>query len=359
MAYTGTSGKAGNRAFKLSNNFSSMKKNFARCTGLWLAEGDTETGSEITFTNNCFDLVEIFYGFLEGFAENQNLRLYVYRPSEDAKYQSLENVSSNFYVDDRATQTYYILRAASVKMVDKWKRKVEKIKSDPENYKYILQGFFAGEGSIYEGSRNSRSLRISQGEKNSFLEKMLNYFSIDYRFRSEERSYVVTKKRNWDKFAELEICCLHPRKRKKFNKIHNNFKEDHYEKGRLKEEVFELLTEPCRTKELAKLFDRSPARLCDVLRELKREGKVEDYKAGNTSYWIKKDRDAVIISEVKKNYLELLKGNPLKVGKIADYFDVCKNSAYKNLNRLEELGLIKKEDHKWRTIKTEKEVIVL
>lgn len=30
--------------------------NVARCAGLWLAEGDTKSKSELTFTNNCIDI---------------------------------------------------------------------------------------------------------------------------------------------------------------------------------------------------------------------------------------------------------------------------------------------------------------
>ncbi|MFB6209234.1 MAG: helix-turn-helix domain-containing protein [Candidatus Nanohaloarchaea archaeon] len=336
-----------------------MKKDSARCIGLRLAEGDTKTEREVTFTNNCFELVELFYRTIRDFSGLDRFRLYVYRPNEGSDYNSLEKAKTKFYFDERATQTYYLLRLASTDFVKKWKNTVEKGKSDSELYQYILQGFFAGEGSIYEGARNSRRLRISQGAQNQFLETMLDHFELDYNFKAESRSYVITRKRNWDIFADLDLVKLHLRKRNKFWRIYESFQETHYQKGQLKEEVLELLDTPWQTRELAEKFDRSQARLCDVLMLLKEEGKAMNYKTEGSTYWIREDQNAIIISEVKSDYLDLLRDNPLKVSEIAEYFSVRKKSAYKNLYRLEELGLIKKQNHEWETVETDKRVIVL
>ena len=38
-----------------------MKKEMSECVGLWLAEGDSKTKSEVTFTNNCFELIIHFH----------------------------------------------------------------------------------------------------------------------------------------------------------------------------------------------------------------------------------------------------------------------------------------------------------
>jgi len=336
-----------------------MDKDLARCVGLWLAEGDTKTVAEITFTNSSFELVDLFYRKLQSLFETDNYRLYVYRPREDADYRELENAETSLYNDERATQTYYIIRLASRDIVKEWKHKVSKVKDEPNLYPYILQGFFAGEGSVYEGSRKSRTLRVSQGERDDFIEKVFDHLNLDYYFRPEGRSYVITKKKNWDIFDEHEICKLHPRKQEKFQSIYNSFQEEHYLKGELKKNVYEKLTEPYRTKELAELFDRSQARLCDVLMELKKEEKATNYKAGGPTYWIRDDQNAVIISEVKNEYLDLLKDQRLKVGEISEHFSVVKSSAYKNLHRLQDMGLIKKKDHEWTTTGTEKQVIVL
>jgi transposase len=122
----------------------------------------------------------------------------------------------------------------------------------------------------------------------------------------------------------------------------------------LKKNVSEKLTEPYQTKEYAELFDRSQARACDVLMELKKDGKATNYTAGGQTYWIRDDQNVVIISKVKSNYLDLLENQYLKVGQISDHFSVVKSSAYKNLHSLQELGLIKKKDNEWTITETEK-----
>lgn len=336
-----------------------MDKDLARCVGLWLAEGDTKTIAEITFTNSSFELVDLFYRKLQSLFDADKYRLYVYRPHEDSDYQTFEDAETSLYTDERATQTYYILRLASRELVKQWKENVSKVKESTDLYPYILQGFFAGEGSVYEGSRKSRRLRVSQGERDDFIEEIFDYLNLEYFFRPENRSYIITKKSNWDIFDEHEICKLHPRKREKFQSIYSSFQEEHYLKGELKKNVYERLKEPFRTKELAKIFDRSQARLCDVLMELKKDGKATNYKASGKTYWIRDDQNAVIISEVKKNYLDLLNDQYLKVGEISEHFSVVNSSAYKNLHRLQDMGLIKKKDHEWTTKETEKQVIVL
>ena len=37
-----------------------MSKEIAQSVGLWLAEGDSKSCNEITFTNNCFELIKLF-----------------------------------------------------------------------------------------------------------------------------------------------------------------------------------------------------------------------------------------------------------------------------------------------------------
>lgn len=337
-----------------------MEKDLSRCIGLWLAEGDSKTSREVTFTNNRFELIKLFYSVLNGYSDDCNVNLQVYKPSKSSEFEKLdENVNIREYTDDRASKPYYILRFYSTELCKKWNKEVEKSKQNEDMYQYILQGFFAGEGSVYEGARKNRKLRISQGKPDDFLEDMLDYFELNYYFRAEGRSYVITKKRNWDIFADLDLCELHPRKKDKFWSIYEGFQEEHYQKGHLKEEVYNALNSPWRTKELAEKFDRSQARLCDVLMLLKEEGEAINYKVESYTYWIRTDRNAVIISEVKAEYLELLRDKPLKVGKIADHFSVRKNSAYKNLRSLKELELIKKQNHEWETIENDQKVIVL
>jgi len=37
-----------------------ITKELVECVGLWLAEGDNKTNQEITFTNNCLELILFF-----------------------------------------------------------------------------------------------------------------------------------------------------------------------------------------------------------------------------------------------------------------------------------------------------------
>ena len=59
-----------------------MNKEIAECVGLWLAEGDNKSNSEITFTNNEFSLVQFFHDTLtQVFSHHKfNVRIYIYFP---------------------------------------------------------------------------------------------------------------------------------------------------------------------------------------------------------------------------------------------------------------------------------------
>ena len=58
----------------------------AECVGLWLAEGNNKCDNEITFTNNCPELITYFHRNLmkifEGYT--QKIRLYVYSKKPDS-----------------------------------------------------------------------------------------------------------------------------------------------------------------------------------------------------------------------------------------------------------------------------------
>jgi predicted Rossmann fold nucleotide-binding protein DprA/Smf involved in DNA uptake len=186
----------------------------------------------------------------------------------------------------------------------------------------------------------------------------LDYFDVDYRFSERGRAYVSTRRKNIERLAEVGVAELHPQKKKALDRLLDRFQETHYPQGWLKEAVYSHLVEPYNTRTLAATFDRSSARLCDVLMELKKEGKIMNYKAGRTTYWIRNDQDTIIISNVKQQYLDLLR-EPKKMGAIAVHFSVRKSSAYNNLKRLQELGLVEKHGHEWKTAETEKEVVAL
>ena len=47
-----------------------FEKQIAECVGLWLAEGSTTSKSEITFTNNCLDLIDLFHKTMNDLFKN-------------------------------------------------------------------------------------------------------------------------------------------------------------------------------------------------------------------------------------------------------------------------------------------------
>ena len=156
----------------------SDKEKLAECVGLWLAEGDRKTLYEITFTNNCWDLINLFHKTVSSLFGHLKLkiRIYVYNPSIGNHKVKLANAKARFYLDKRANQTYYIWRLASTKIVEEWKGRVQTITGNHQYYASILRGFFAGEGNIKTGSHSNRTIRIAQGKPFPLLEKILTKF---------------------------------------------------------------------------------------------------------------------------------------------------------------------------------------
>jgi len=267
----------------------------AICVGLWLAEGDTKTLSEITFTNNCFELVILFHRILkENFLDkHHNPRIYVYSPRKFQTKPSklLRKVIFKYYVDRRARKPYYIYRVASKDTTKEWHKSVEKIKRIKSGWKFVLMGFFAGEGNIKHLLKNHmhRSIRIAQKNRNHFLEEMLDFFNFTYSFSKGDRCYNITGRENLFKAKTLEICNLHPLKKIAFKEMLKSYKSDfsYYPKGWLKQGVYFSLSRPKTTRELSIKFKRSFARIQDVLIELKKEKRVINYRCDHESYWLK------------------------------------------------------------------------
>ncbi len=317
----------------------------AECVGLWLAEGDQKSRSEITFTNNCLELVDLFYKNLTYLFKNcGNIRIYVYSKEDQEINMNYKNCTIKYYKDNRARKPYFIVRLTSVEKVKEWKKIIEKSLNDKRLCPFILRGFFAGEGSIKEGSHNSRGIRIAQGIQNDMLEKILTFFKIKYSFYSNERNYVIYGKKNWDIFANFKLADLHPDKKERFWRVYNDFKEEHYEKNYLVNNIYSLLESPYSTRQLAEKFNRSIARIQDVLINLKKQGKIKNFRVRNIDYWTN-DPNLTIISKLKKDYLLLLE-NPKKTSELAEEFNVCHKSSYNRLKELERLNLIKRLDNK-------------
>lgn len=336
-------------------------KELAECVGLWLAEGDGKCNNEITFTNNEFSLIEFFHNNIKCLFSNHkfNIRIYVYTPNGENVTVPLEVTKINRYVDKRATKPYYIWRLASVELNKKWKYIVDQYKNNPDCYADILRGFFAGEGSIKSSSHSSRSVMISQ-KPSVFLEKLLNKLKIEFNYNAGNRSYFITHQDNWDKLAKINIADLHSIKKDKFWRIYREFKERHYKNHHIKNNILQMLSNPYTTSELAVKFTRTEARIQDVLIELKSKGIINNFRSGSKSFWIRNDQNIIIISKLKKKYLNILMKGDKNTAEIANYFNVDFQSSLRRLKELKKLGLVRrKENKRWEMLNTNKKVIVL
>jgi len=335
-------------------------KKVAECVGLWLAEGDNKTKAEITFTNNCWELIDFFYKIINKvFREHTyNPRIYVYSPNKEKVSIPYDKCIVKYYIHKRATKLYYLLRFASVKMVKMWKEIVKDILKRRDLYPFILRGFFAGEGNVYMGSHNRRILRLSQKEEKEYINNILNHLGLYFYFEKGNRNYVIYRKPTWDIFAKHKLADLHPLKKEKFWGIYNSFKEEHYPTNYLIKEVYSIINKPLTARQLSKVFNRSFARIQDVLILLKKQGKINNFRVGNVDYWTK-DKNQIIISKIKEDYLLLL-DKPKHTSECAKHFKVCWKSSYNRLNELQKLNLIRKENNgKWIKLLTRKEVLII
>lgn len=338
-----------------------IENSIAQCVGLWLAEGDSSSTSEITFTNNQYHLIKFFNATLSQALIFENKpRIYVYSPSNESSPEILlsKKIVHRFYIDKRANRPYFIYRVSGRELVKKWLKLVKKVLAKTEFYGNVLQGFFAGEGNIkYIEKSKSRVVRISQGKRNALVEKLLRHFKIKYSYAESERSYVISGKDNLDRAIGLKISCLHPEKQKKLAHMMSTYKQSHYLKGRLKKMLFEMIKKrPYTSHELSKLFERGRSRITMVLMDLKRDGKIRDHRVGSLNYWTG-NKDVIIISNRKKSILDSL-DRPRRLFQISKVMKVDDKSSLRRLKELEKLNLVERNRYFWYRKPTKKEVIV-
>ena len=340
-----------------------MSKEIAQSVGLWLAEGDSKSCNEITFTNNCFELIKLFDKALRKIFQKEkfNVRLYVYTPDNKKPKITLKFDKINYYQDKRATKPYYIWRLASVELLKKWKQTIESVKNNKKFHVYLLQGFFAGEGNIKTGAHNNRQIRITQNKRVDFIEEFLKDSNIPYKFeKNHGNGYIIHGRNNWDRLAKIKIADLHPERKIKFWEAYNEFKQYHYKKGYLKKQVFKLLRNQYTNEELSIIFKRTKARIYDVLEELKKENKITNFRVKSKDYWIRVDANSIIISDIKKKYLDVIEKGLNTTKDISTKLKVSNNNAFKRLGELRKLKLIdRKEDKTWIILPNKKRIIVM
>jgi len=336
-----------------------FEEQVAECVGLWLAEGSTTSKSEITFTNNCLELIDLFYNTINELfrAYSFNQRIYVYSKDGQEVKLPYNKCAFKYYVHQRATRPYFIFRIASVELIKKWKVVINETLKENSLIPFVLRGFFAGEGNVYEGKRSVRVLRISQKTRKDFIDNLLNSLGLIFSFEEGNRNYILSSKHNWDIFARYNLADLHPNKKEKFWRLYNSYKEEHYKKNYLYLGIYKELEEPLTTLQLSKRFNRSFARIQDVLVLLKKEGKIYNFRVQSRDYWVN-NREIIIISKIKNNYLDVLK-QPKLTSEIAKAFKVDWKSSFRRLNELKKLNLVQiGEDNKWKKKSTKKKIIV-
>ena len=327
----------------------SNKKEVAECVGLWLAEGDKKTPSEVTFTNNCIELILFFHETIKPLYNGNNKpRIYVYSPAERILISNLKDFVIRNYVDKRANRTYYIYRLADVEFVKKWKIIVNSIKNRKEHYANILRGIFAGEGYVKHDlkNHNSRNLEIASGSRDSLIEHLLSFFNVKFNYNKEHRQYWITG-RYLNKLNEIKIASLHPEKEAKFRKMIDCLKEIHYSPGELKRLLLAELNQFKRTSELAKKLRKSDLRILEVLQELKREDKIGYIRIKGNTYWIKKELMNNYLNEEKIKILKEVPKNQTLTG-IGKYIGLSRKTIRTRLNKLQIEGLVYKKDGIWR-----------
>jgi len=337
-----------------------LENQIGECVGLWLAEGGVKSNSEITFTNNCFPLVDLFKKTINKLfiPSKYKQRIYIYSKDGERVNIPYTDCVIKYYVHKRATKPYFIFRIASVSILKEWKKIVNEMLNKNDKYQFILRGFFAGEGNIHEGKRSVRVIRISQKEEKYFINKLLNYFNLKYTFTPSNRNYVISNKSNWDIFAKYLLADLHPKKKEKFWRLYNSFKEEHYVKNYLKNKIPELINEPKTSKELAKILNRSQARISEVLISLKKEEMVNNYRVRSIDYWTT-NKELVIISKVKAKYLHLLDKEKTTM-ELSKELNVHWKSSFKRLGELNKLKLVKlNANKKWEKTETKKRIWVI
>lgn len=334
-----------------------INKEIAECVGLWLAEGDQKSLSEITFTNNSTELVKLFYKRISHLFSTSNFRLYVYLPSSEYEMKATIPIKrKSYYVDSRANKPYFILRLGSKALTGEWKGIVNSTTRNMQFFHDILRGFFAGEGNIKEGLR-SRVIRISQKQRNRLIDDILGELGIGHVFSERERAYVISGRYNWKRLAEVNVADLHPAKKERFWKVYKKFKEWHYSHNHIRNNILPLTERPITSMELANMFKRDQTRIQRILTSMKREGSLENFRVGSKDYWTC-NKNLVIISKRKGEILNIL-DRPNETACISKRLGVTWKSASRRLKELERLRLVRKAGNLWYKSQTDKEVIIL
>jgi len=271
--------------------------------------------------------------------------------------EASEGARYHVYLDARANHPYYIYRVAGVELVKAWRKTARATLARVRSYRFVLQGFFAGEGNIkYDKASHSRTVRISQGKRYRPLERVLRHYGITFRY-GEHRMYSISGKENLERLSSIGITRLHRLKHERFLRMMASYKQTHYKRGAATGMALEWLNKPLTAVRLACLVHRSTRRASMILSELREAGLVRKFRVRSTYYWIRTDVHTVVISPEKSRILNQLR-TPKRQVEIAEAISRSTRSVSKRLGELLRLGLVVRKSSKWYRLDTPLQVIV-
>ena len=122
--------------------------------------------------------------------------------------------------------------------------------------------------------------------------------------------------------------------------------------------ILPILNEPKTARQLAEIFNRSLARIQDILIDLKKKDIIKNFRVKSIDYWTNKS-NLIIISKLKNQYLSFL-DNPKQTSEFAKYFKVDWKSSFKRLRELQKLNLVRRQqDKSWTKLQSEKTIQVI
>ncbi len=81
------------------------------------------------------------------------------------------------------------------------------------------------------------------------------------------------------------------------------------------------------------------------------------YKVRSTYYWIRSDKESIVISAEKSKILNVLKG-PRRLFELSAMLNRDQRAVSRRLSELARMNLVEKVNSNWRGIRTQKRVIV-
>jgi len=106
------------------------------------------------------------------------------------------------------------------------------------------------------------------------------------------------------------------------------------------------LVKPQTSKNFSKKYQRSQARITEVLCELQKRGFIKKYKVYSSFYWVRTDQNIIIVSLIKYKYLKFIGQTKKTAEECSKRFGVNPKSSRNRLKELEKLGLVKRDDNK-------------